>query len=165
MPADDQAMALPCASVMVIIVLLKLAFTCATPAVMFLRSRRRRRCGSRAIECCPNLFPFVLGPGFQTSSAHPEWGLSEGEGPYRRTGLFLLAGDRLGLALAGASVGVGALAADREALPVADTAVGGEVHQPLDVHRGLAAKVALDLVVGVDRLSDLEDFLVGQVLD
>jgi hypothetical protein len=27
MPADDQAIALPCASVMVIIVLLKLAFT------------------------------------------------------------------------------------------------------------------------------------------
>ena len=37
---DDQAIALPCASVMVIIVLLKLAFTWATPAVMFLRSRR-----------------------------------------------------------------------------------------------------------------------------
>ncbi len=49
MPADDHAMALPCASVMVIMVLLKLAFTWATPAVMFLRSRRRRRCGSRAI--------------------------------------------------------------------------------------------------------------------
>jgi hypothetical protein len=28
---------------------LKLAFTCATPAVMFLRSRRLMRCGSRAI--------------------------------------------------------------------------------------------------------------------
>jgi hypothetical protein len=49
-PADDQAIALPCASVMVIIVLLKLALTCATPAVMFLRSRRRMRWGSRAIE-------------------------------------------------------------------------------------------------------------------
>src|SRR5437868_14371117 len=49
MPADDQAIALPCASVMVIMVLLKLAFTCATPAEMFLRSRRRMRWGSRAI--------------------------------------------------------------------------------------------------------------------
>src|SRR5437764_1028206 len=49
MPADDQAMALPCASVMVIIVLLKLALTWATPAVMFLRSRRRMRWGSRAM--------------------------------------------------------------------------------------------------------------------
>src|SRR6185369_3797091 len=43
MPALDQAIALPWASVMVIMVLLKLAFTCATPEVMFLRSRRRRR--------------------------------------------------------------------------------------------------------------------------
>src|SRR5437868_7479031 len=49
MPADDQAIALPCASVIVIIVLLKLAFTWATPAVMFLRSRLLRRCGACAM--------------------------------------------------------------------------------------------------------------------
>src|SRR5438045_3261039 len=42
-PDDDQAMTLPCASVIVIIVLLNDAFTCATPEVMFLRSRRRTR--------------------------------------------------------------------------------------------------------------------------
>src|SRR5262245_1001364 len=42
-PADDQAMALPCASVMVIMVLLNDALTCATPEAMFLRSRRRTR--------------------------------------------------------------------------------------------------------------------------
>jgi len=41
--AEDQLIALPCASVIVIMVLLKLAFTCATPAVMFLRSRRLMR--------------------------------------------------------------------------------------------------------------------------
>ena len=40
---DAQAIELPWASVMVIMVLLKLAFTCATPEVMFLRSRRRGR--------------------------------------------------------------------------------------------------------------------------
>src|SRR3974377_2355834 len=45
-PADDQAMVFPCASVIVIIVLLKVAFTCATPEAMFLRSRRRTRAGS-----------------------------------------------------------------------------------------------------------------------
>src|SRR5262249_40041057 len=48
-PADDQAMVLPWASVMVIIVLLKLAFTCATPEAMFLRSRRRTRVASLPI--------------------------------------------------------------------------------------------------------------------
>src|SRR5215472_5849576 len=43
LPADDQAIVLPWASVIVIIVLLNVAFTCAVPEVMFLRSRRLRR--------------------------------------------------------------------------------------------------------------------------
>src|ERR671919_736971 len=42
-------MVLPCASVMVIIVLLNDAFTCATPDAMFLRSRRRTRVASLPI--------------------------------------------------------------------------------------------------------------------
>src|ERR1700744_3116334 len=42
-PADDQAMVLPCASVMVMVVLLNDEFTCATPDAIFLRSRRRTR--------------------------------------------------------------------------------------------------------------------------
>src|SRR6476619_800985 len=48
-PADDQAMVLPCASVMVIIVLLNEALTCATPEAMFLRSRLRTRVASLPI--------------------------------------------------------------------------------------------------------------------
>src|SRR5882757_1399203 len=48
-PEDDQAMVLPCASVMVIMVLLKDALTCATPEAMFLRSRRRTRVASLPI--------------------------------------------------------------------------------------------------------------------
>ncbi len=48
---------------------------------------------------------------------------------------------------------------------MAKPAIAGEVHQPLDVHRGLAAKVAFDTVLGVDGLADLDDLLVGQVLD
>src|SRR3954463_5318023 len=79
--------------------------------------------------------------------------------------LLLLARDRLGLALAGARVGVRALPADRQALAMAKPAVAGEVHQPLDVHRGLAAKIAFDLMLGVDRLADMQDVLIGQVLD
>src|SRR5438270_1523993 len=85
--------------------------------------------------------------------------------PRARRSLLLLAGDRPRLALAGARVGVRALAADRQALAVAQAAIAGEVHQPLDVHCGFAAEVAFDLVVLVDRLADVEDFLVGQVLD
>src|SRR6266513_165778 len=48
-PADDQAMVFPWASVMVIIVLLNVAFTCATPEAIFLRSRRRTRVASLPI--------------------------------------------------------------------------------------------------------------------
>src|SRR5215472_13535392 len=48
-PADDQAIALPWTSVMVIMVLLNVAFTCATPELMFLRSRRRTRVASLPI--------------------------------------------------------------------------------------------------------------------
>ena len=52
-PDDDQEIVLPCASVIVIMVLLKLALTCATPDVMFFFSRRRMRtfCCSLAISC------------------------------------------------------------------------------------------------------------------
>src|ERR1700739_1322299 len=45
-PADDQAMVLPWASVMVIMVLLNEALTCATPEAMVLRSRLRTRVAS-----------------------------------------------------------------------------------------------------------------------
>src|SRR5271165_3443718 len=48
-PADDHEIVLPWASVMVIIVLLKVELTCATPDTMFLRSRRRTRVASFAI--------------------------------------------------------------------------------------------------------------------
>src|SRR5215831_1083951 len=57
-PADDHAIALPWASVMVIMVLLNDAFTWATPEAMFLRSRRRTRTVSLAI-----LDPFVARRG------------------------------------------------------------------------------------------------------
>src|SRR5215475_342781 len=49
-PADDQAIALPCASVMVMVVLLNDEFTCAMPLAMFLRSRRRTRVASLPID-------------------------------------------------------------------------------------------------------------------
>src|SRR5215470_17098395 len=71
-PADDQAMVLPCASVIVIIVLLKVAFTCATPEAMFLRSRRRTRVAS-----LPILDPFaarpVAEPISRVISSQPSW--------------------------------------------------------------------------------------------
>src|SRR4029077_15267121 len=67
-PADDQAIVLPCASVMVIIVLLNVAFTCATPDAMFLRSRLRTRLASLPIldsfrGPAPNWRSPLPGPG------------------------------------------------------------------------------------------------------
>jgi hypothetical protein len=60
---------------------------------------------------------------------------------------------------------VRALAADRKALAVPEAAIGSEIHQTLDVHRDFAAQIALDAVIGVDRLTDLENLLVGEILD
>ena len=48
---------------------------------------------------------------------------------------------------------------------MAQATVAGEIHQALDVHRGLAAEVTLDRHVLVDLLADLQHLGVGQVLD
>ena len=84
--------------------------------------------------------------------------------PARRNSL-LLAGDRLRLALAGAGVGVRALAANRQRAAMTQAAIAAEVHQALDVHRDFAAQIALDEIVAVDGLADLQDFGVGELVD
>src|SRR5438128_705857 len=66
--------------------------------------------------------------------------------------------------LAGARVGVGALAADRQALAVAQAAIAAEIHQALDVEAHLAAQVAFDLVALFERLADAVDLVFGEVL-
>src|SRR5713101_3552725 len=71
-PDDDQAMVLPWASVMVIMVLLKVAFTCATPEAIFLRSRRRTRVASLPIlHPLAGIFP-QHGPAVVTADAWPD---------------------------------------------------------------------------------------------
>src|SRR5436305_4167681 len=127
-PDEDQAIALPWASVMVIMVLLNEAFTCATPDAIFLRSRRRTRPPAGVVASLPIHDPFSA----RWSSEPIKFGMRA------LSSRFLLAGDGLGRTLTGASVGVGALAADRQALAVAQTAVAAEIHQPLDVHGNLA---------------------------
>src|SRR5436305_3990916 len=113
-PADDQAMVFPCASVMVIIVLLKVAFTCATPEAMFLRSRRRTRVAS-----LPILHPLATGRCVACRSHRADIAPVAPRPGMRRPrstrgaatsllGLLFLAGDRLGRPLAGAGVGMGA---------------------------------------------------------
>src|SRR5690606_62770 len=67
-------------------------------------------------------------------------------------------------ALAGTGVGVRPLSAHRQPLAVTQSAIAAEVHQPLDVHRDLAAEIALDLVVAFDHLADAPHLVLGEVL-
>ena len=78
--------------------------------------------------------------------------------------LLFLTSDCLWLALAGARIGMRALATNREPLAVAQATVAGEVHKALDVHRHGAAKIALDRVIAIDGFAYLQDFGVRQVL-
>ena len=72
---------------------------------------------------------------------------------------FFLPAIGLGRPLAGAGVGVGALAAHRQAPAMTQAAIAAEIHQPLDVHRDFAAQIALDHVVAVDHLADVQHLL------
>src|SRR5215471_4060862 len=155
-PADDQAMVFPWASVMVIIVLLKVAFTCATPEAMFLRSRRRTRVASLPMFAW---FPFAARSAPSQMSCLDAKFERAGD----RSGHLLLAGDRLRRPLAGARVGVGALAADRQIAAMPQAAIAAEILQPLDVELHLAPQVALDHVVAVDHFADLQHLGVGQL--
>src|SRR5262249_36266671 len=157
-PDEDQAMVLPCASVMVIIVLLNEALTCATPEVMFLRSRRRGLARPVA-GCCSLAIQFaLLGQNLAAQMACRGRGAGSG-------GRLLLAGDRPRFALARARVGVGALASDGQAATMPQTAVAAEVHQALDIHGDVSPQVAFNDIVAIDRLADLQHLRVGQLVD
>src|SRR3546814_19777430 len=85
-------------------------------------------------------------------------GKKQGSAPSRtRPTFFLLAGHRLRLALAGARIGVRALAADGQALAMTPAAIAEEVHTTVDVHRSVAVPGAHARVVGVNRLAQLGD--------
>src|SRR5437867_3532621 len=49
----------------------------------------------------------------------------------------------------------------RQPAPVADPAVTPDVHEPLHVHRHLAAQVALDLELALDDIADAADLVLG----
>src|SRR5215469_16402401 len=127
---------------MVIIVLLKVAFTCAVPDVMFLRSRLRRRGAAPAVLA-------IYASAVELVA---------------QRNLFLLAGDRSRRPLSGPRVGVCALPANRKAFAVAQSAIATEIHQPFDAHRDLSSQVALDAIFSVDQLAHAQSFIVGQLM-
>src|SRR5712672_719750 len=58
---------------------------------------------------------------------------------------------------------MGALAADRQVAAMPKPAIAAEILQPLDVELDVAPQVALDHVIAIDHLADLQHFLVGQL--
>src|SRR5580765_3812498 len=114
--AHDSA--LPCRSVIVMIVWLNDACTWAMPSVTFFLTFLRARVAAvlaLVAMSAQSLFLLLLG-----------------------------AGDRLARSLAGAGVRASALAAHRQSLAMTCAAVAAEVHQPLDAHRHFPPQVALD---------------------
>src|SRR5262249_48262874 len=140
LPALAQEMTFPILSVRVTMVLLKVAWTWASPVRTSLRSRLRPPLRGAA-------------PGFSSASATSLPPLLLGPGRRRRHRL-LLDHDALAPALARPGVGVGPLPADGQPAPVANASVAAHVHEPLDVHGHLAPEVALDLEVALDDVPD-----------
>jgi len=85
---------------------------------------------------------------------------------FSHAGLSLFLQGLRGLArtLAGTGIGARALAAHRQAATMAEATIATDVHQSLDVHRGLAAQIAFD---GEERnlIADLFEIAVGQIFD
>src|SRR6266478_5688688 len=67
--------------------------------------------------------------------------------------------------LAGARVGVRALAAHRKIPAVANAAIGLNFNQPADIHLDLLAEIAFHAAFLLDGLANVVDFLFGQVAD
>src|SRR4051812_8794881 len=72
--------------------------------------------------------------------------------------------DRALRALAGPRVRVSALTANRQVLAVTEPPVAAEIHQALDVERGLTTEVTLHLERGLDVLTDLPDLVFREIL-
>src|SRR5580698_2428901 len=82
------------------------------------------------------------------------------------TSSFLLIGYRAPpRTLAGARVGVGALAVNRQAAAMTQAAVGSHFDQALDVHRSFFAQIAFDRAFGFENGSDLVDLFLCEVGD
>jgi len=139
-----------------------------------LRSRRRTRPASLAMVLILISAPVVPGAGDggnqRDLNAPPKELISQAAALKiavfdKRKRLLLLALDRLRLALTGAGVGVRTLTANRQLTTVAETAIATKIHQTLDVHRNFTAKIAFDHIVAVNPFADLENFVIGQLVD
>ena len=78
---------------------------------------------------------------------------------------FLLSDGHSARAFAGAGVCVRSLTAHRQASPVSQAAVTTDVHQSLDVHLDLLAKISFDPTLLVNDISNSIDFFFSQLAD
>ncbi len=93
-------------------------------------------------------------------------GLTGAEPPWVRLLGLLLAGDGALRALPGPRVGLGALAADREAHAVTATLVAADLDLAADVALHLTTEVALDRqVAGLDLARELDQLVLGECVD
>src|SRR5215510_7850221 len=138
-PEVAQESVFPWRSVIVMMVLLKEACTWAMPSRTFLRAFFGFF-APPAAAAAP-VAPAAAAASDFFSSAIVFYLLNLARRSVQLHGL-------LARALARARVGARALAADRQALAVAQAAVRAEVHETLDVHGILAAQVALDRGLG-----------------
>src|ERR1051325_6761732 len=73
--------------------------------------------------------------------------------------------DGLARAFAGASIGLGALSADRQAAPMPHAAIAFYTLEPLKVHADFPPQIALDDIFAVlNRMNDERELLLGQIL-
>src|SRR5258708_16117218 len=82
-----------------------------------------------------------------------------------RGGLLLVGHRALARALAGARIGVRALAADRQAAAMTEAAIRADFDQPLDMHRDIFAQIAFHVAFVLNDLADPVDLFFVQVLD
>jgi len=136
LPALHQARVFPPVSVIVMIVLLKVAWICATPTGTF----------------------------FLTFLADPFFGLailpSSGQVlfPFPAT-------DRWAVALSGPGIGFGALASDRQTSPVPQSFIRPQIHLSLNVESHFTAKVTFDHVAFIYNFPETNNLTLIEIND
>src|SRR5688572_3310524 len=151
-PALDAEIRFPSRSVMLIIVLLKVAMMWTIPAGTCRRSR---------------FFPAFFFPppaflGFSTMLS-PFSGIFKDGPPDRLYLLFL--GDSPTRTLSGAGVGVSSLTPNRKSPAVAQAAVAADLHETFDVHGDGLAQIAFHHSVPLNDIAHAHYFVFGHILD
>src|SRR5262245_22265286 len=144
LPALDHDTTLPILSVSVTIVLLKVAWMCATPV----RTSRRSRFLPPFLRGAWGWSAMAYAPGFLGAAGAGAAGAAA-------VGFFLTITPLRG------PFRLRALAAHGEAPAVADAPVRADVHEPLHVHGHVAPQVTLDLQFALDDLAHACRLIVG----